>query len=216
MAILGSTTLTGCGFIPEFIGPGSRMIFQQTSAPLNWTKVTTGINDRAIRIIGGANATGLTPGGQLAFSTVFVANKASPFNVNPSTIRPGANTTGPASAYVTVGQGSSNFAMTTNALENNAMVSHFHQYETYVNITTVTGSPTTRLPTTTRNVAFNFNPRGSQLGHSHTVNNNLHSHGYTGAAHSHVLTGTDHNHLVTMTGRDFNLLYVDVVVCSKD
>ena len=216
MAVLGSTTLTGCGFIPDFIGSGSRMIFNQTNAPLNWTKVTTGINDRAIRIIGGPNATGLTPGGQLEFSTVFVANKASPFNVNPSTIRPGTNTTGPASGYVTIGQGNSNFATNTNALPNNTMRSHSHPYQTRVNVTSVTGSPTTRLPTSQRNVIVGFNQRGNQQGHNHGVNNSQHIHPVGGQAHSHAISGGGHQHLVTMTGRNFDLLYIDVVVCTKD
>jgi hypothetical protein len=216
MAVLGSTTLTGCGFIPDFIGPGSRMIFQQTNAPLNWTKVATGIDDRSIRIIGGPNATGLTPGGQLAFSTVFVSGKASPFSLNDSTIHPGTNTTGPASGYVTIGQGNSNFATTTNALPDGAMVSHTHPYQTRVNVTSVTGSPTTRLPNTGRNIGVGFNQRGNQQGHNHNVNNSQHSHPYGGEAHSHALSGAGHDHLITMTGRNFDILYVDVVVCTKN
>jgi hypothetical protein len=219
MAILGSTTLTGCGFIPDFIGSGSRMIFHQTNAPINWTKITTGINDMAIRIIGGVNGTGLTPGGQQSFSTIFTANKASPFLTNPSTIHPGTSTTGSTAGYIVVGQGDTSFATTTNALPNNTMRAHSHTLQVYVNLSNVTGSPTTRLPSTTRNITvptLGINPRGNQLGHNHGVNNVQHVHGYTGAAHSHPLTSPGHQHQVTMTGRDFSVTYVDVIVCSKD
>jgi len=34
MAVLGSTTLTGCNSIPDFIATGSLTLFQQTSAPV--------------------------------------------------------------------------------------------------------------------------------------------------------------------------------------
>lgn len=217
MAVLGSTTLTGCGFIPDFIGSGSRMIFQETNAPLNWTKVVSGVNDTAIRIIGGVNGTGLTPGGQLGFSaSVFVANKASPFNTNPSPINPGSNTTGPASGYVTIDQGDTNFATTTNALLNADMRAHTHPYQTRVNLIQCTGSPTTRLPSSNRNVGVAFNQRGNQQGHNHGVNNVQHSHPYTGAEHSHPLTTTNHLHSATMTSRNFDITYVDVVICTKD
>lgn len=216
MAVLGSTTLTGCGFIPDFIGSGSRMIFQQTTAPLNWGKVVGGVDDMAIRIIGGANGTGLTPGGQLGFSaSVFVANKASPFSSDASPINPGSNTTGPASGYVTIGQGDTNFSTTTNALPNDTMRAHTHPYQTRINVIQTTGSPTTRLPSSNRNITVGFNQRGNQQGHNHGVNNVQHSHPYTGAAHSHPLTSNVHPHVVTMTGRDFDITYVDVIICAK-
>ena len=33
---------------------GTRMLFQQTSAPTGWTKVTSGVNNRALRIVTGS------------------------------------------------------------------------------------------------------------------------------------------------------------------
>jgi hypothetical protein len=47
---------------------GTAMIFQQTSAPTGWTKVTT-YNDYALRIVSGTASTG----GSVAFSTAFSA-----------------------------------------------------------------------------------------------------------------------------------------------
>ena len=52
------------------IPSGTVMIFQQTSAPSGWTKVTT-YNDYAIRIVNGTAGTG----GSVAFTTAF-ASKA--------------------------------------------------------------------------------------------------------------------------------------------
>ncbi len=66
MAVLGSTTLTGCNSIPDFIGTGFLMLFQQTSAPTGWTKQTTHDN-KALRVVTGA----VSPGGTFSFSSVF-------------------------------------------------------------------------------------------------------------------------------------------------
>jgi len=66
MAVLGSTSLTGCNSIPDFIGTGSLMLFQQSTAPINWTKQTTH-NDKALRVVTGT----ATPGGTFSFSSVF-------------------------------------------------------------------------------------------------------------------------------------------------
>lgn len=68
MAVLGSTTLTGCNSIPDFIAAGSLMLFQQTSAPTGWTKQTTHDN-KALRVVTGT----ATPGGSTAFTSVFAS-----------------------------------------------------------------------------------------------------------------------------------------------
>lgn len=51
---------------------GTVVIFQQTSAPTGWTKITTN-NDKALRIVSGAAGTG----GSVAFSTAFVSQTPS-------------------------------------------------------------------------------------------------------------------------------------------
>ncbi len=68
MAVLGSTSLTGCNAIPDFIASGSLMLFQQTSAPTGWTKQTTH-NDKALRVVTGT----ATPGGSTVFTSVFAS-----------------------------------------------------------------------------------------------------------------------------------------------
>lgn len=66
MALLGSTTLTGCSSIPDFIATGTLMTFQQTTAPPSWTKQTTH-NNKALRVVSGAASSG----GTTAFTSVF-------------------------------------------------------------------------------------------------------------------------------------------------
>jgi hypothetical protein len=51
---------------------GTVMLFAQTSAPTGWTKNTTTGNDSALRLVTGSVSTG----GSVAFSTVFVSNRA--------------------------------------------------------------------------------------------------------------------------------------------
>jgi len=70
MAVLGSTNLTGCNSIPDFIAAGSLMFFQSTTAPTGWTKQTTH-NDKALRVVTGT----ATPGGTSSFSSIFAASR---------------------------------------------------------------------------------------------------------------------------------------------
>jgi hypothetical protein len=69
MAILGATSLTGCNSIPDFIAAGSRMLFEQSTAPTSWTKDATSHNNKALRVVTGTAA----PGGSTAFTTVFAS-----------------------------------------------------------------------------------------------------------------------------------------------
>lgn len=72
MAILGSTTLTGCDSIPSFIAGGTVMLFEQTSAPTSWTKKTTH-NNKALRVVNGTVA----PGGSITFTSAFASRTPS-------------------------------------------------------------------------------------------------------------------------------------------
>ena len=84
MAVLGSTSLTGCNSIPDFIGAGSLMLFQQSTAPINWTKQITH-NDKALRVVSGPASSG----GTFTFTTVFgssFASKSIPGTVGDTTL----------------------------------------------------------------------------------------------------------------------------------
>jgi hypothetical protein len=56
---------------PAFFSAGTRLLFQQTTAPTGWTKVTT-FNDVALRVVSGAASSG----GSVAFSTAFASQTA--------------------------------------------------------------------------------------------------------------------------------------------
>jgi len=65
--------ITNAGFLNGTFVSGTRMSFNQTAAPIGWTKDTTaGLNDTALRIVTGA----ITPngtGGSVAFSTALAS-----------------------------------------------------------------------------------------------------------------------------------------------
>lgn len=60
---------------PSPIPAGSNMLFQQTSAPTGWTKVTSYTN-HAVRIVSGSAGTG----GSVAFTTAFASQSVSGTN----------------------------------------------------------------------------------------------------------------------------------------
>jgi len=72
MAILQGSTLIGVDNIPGVIAAGSRMIFEQSTAPTSWTKLNTHDN-KALRVVTGTAA----PGGTTAFTTVFTTRAVS-------------------------------------------------------------------------------------------------------------------------------------------
>ena len=58
----GNTGTTGTVFTS-----GTRMLFQQSTAPTGWTKITSGVNDRALRLVSG----NVSSGGDYSFSSRF-------------------------------------------------------------------------------------------------------------------------------------------------
>lgn len=64
----GASALPTWQDTPAFFASGTRLLFQQSSAPTGWTKVTT-YNDVALRVVSGSVSTG----GSVAFSTAFAS-----------------------------------------------------------------------------------------------------------------------------------------------
>ena len=105
MAVLGSTSLTGCNSIPDFIAGGSLMLFQQTTAPTNWTKGTTH-NNKALRVVTGT----ATPGGSTAFTSVFASRTpAGSVSVSGGTVGNHTLTTPQIPSHAHPGGGGGNF-----------------------------------------------------------------------------------------------------------
>lgn len=176
MAILGpgdgtlqNGILTNVTSIPQFIATGSNMIFEQTSAPVNWTKVTTGVNNYAMRVVTGTAA----PGGTVAFSTVF------------STARGVSGTVGLEVAGGTVVAGAANINTATLSLAQ--IPPHGHGYDR--------GGPVARGAPLGGAQVSNYpwasaTTVGAGGGGAHDHGSPSHGHGFQGAQHDHPFSGS--------------------------
>ncbi len=230
MAILTVDSLTGCNSIPSFLGGSgdtpanpSIMIFHQTNAPTNWTKVTTW-NDTGLRVIGAANGNPITTGGTLPFTQTFANRPAGPGTMTSDSVAWPA--IGPATLSITPATGDmSGFPGTTQpaTLGVAQLSSHLHtfgrrQSGSILNAGTSTGSPTIAvlnagIPGPIQTPSGLSAP--APTSHNHGVSA-PHTHGFlqTSASHSHGISG-EHTHTYTGSA-DFTINYVDIIIATKN
>lgn len=215
MAILSLDTLSGCNSIPGFINTGSRMIFEQASAPSSWTKETSlTYNNRALRVVGGVNGLALSPGGNAEFPVIFNATKAiSPFSVDS---QPSNLSIQPATGYITIQNSDSGFSIGGHSSDGNTLRAHTHPYPRKPGANGPGRPAATQRNPPTAEVTVGTDGRGGNGSHSHGISDGQHIHPASSGDHAHPVTITPHGHLFTMTARDFNILYVDVIVCQKN
>lgn len=204
MAVLSGTTLTGCNYIPDFIASGTIMLFENTSAPTSWTKITT-FNDTTCRIINGS----ISNGGSSAFSSTF-------------TTRSGSGTVGQTTASISwnsvSGSASINPGVSPSVSIGGAVFyasSHTHPYS--LNTTTQrSGGPVLGYPSAAPTTRYAPAIGGSSP-HTHGVSFSAtpHTHSASTQSHSHSLSWT-HDHPGFTVSQNFNLYYVDVILASKD
>ena len=179
---------------------GTRMLFQQTSAPTGWTKDTTH-NNKAVRLTTGS----VTTGGTTAFTSVF-------------TSRTPGGSIGNTTATGTVGD----TALTTSQLP-----AHTHGVGTLSGTTSSDGNHSHSITTATNtpgagNVLEGTGGSDSETtssagAHTHTVSlSGATASAGSGATHTHSFTGSSHNHTFTGTAMDFAVQYVDFIIAVKD
>lgn len=218
MAVLSVDTLSGCSSIPSFLGGTSDTpanpsitVFHNTSAPTNWTKNTSSsIDNISLRVIGGAEGVGISTGGSVPFSTVF-SPKTSPLSssTNPSAVSLASTTAVPA----TTQDGGGSITVQDHTLSNPDTPPHTHPYtlapNTATNLTTGPSQRTNPTPGTT-------GLGGGSETHSHPGMSAPHTHPITDTGHSHpVNSDGPHAHTFTLN-QDFDILYVDVIIATKD
>jgi hypothetical protein len=225
MAILTVDSLLGCSSIPNFLGgssdtPGnpSKTIFHNTDAPINWVKNTdASINDRIMRVIGGANGTALSPGGSLAFSSVFTSRNATLPATGPSgpisdTSTARAIPTSATTSAVTDQPGSTSLFTITSS----HITPHTHTYNVRANAADAgNASPQGTMaiaPTTGSQTVLATNTEPQQHSHPHTM---THTHNITASPHYHVYTSPGHTHGPLSLSSDFTVLYVDIIIATK-
>ena len=196
---------------------GTKMLFQQTSAPTGWTKVTSGVDNKALRVVSGTAGSG----GSNAFSntladrsiTANAGNTTATGNISVADASPSGNVS------VTIANATTGGTVSNHTLSLNEIPSHYHGI-TGGNY----GQNTTRadLGYYRANTSLNTNSSGGSGAHSHGFTGGSHSHNanasFTGAAHSHnaTFTGAAHNHSISVTNLDLAVSYLDVIIASKD
>lgn len=224
MATLGSNFLNGCNSIPGFMrglaqNPGnpslaSRTIFEQSAAPSSWVKVTDAIYDnRALRVIGGIEGISLSPGGSTVFTSIFTASKSiNPFNV---TLESSNISVQAESGYITNQNINSNLSVQNVTGTNANLRVHNHPYLRAPGSFGAGASAATKRATPNGVFSVGTTNAGSNGQHSHGISNGQHNHPVSSGIHNHDVSITQHDHTFTMTGRNFELLYIDIIVCQK-
>jgi hypothetical protein len=203
-----SPTLTGTPLISankiDAFPSGTRMLFQQTSAPTGWTKDVSQ-NDKALRIVSGS----VTTGGTTAFSTVFAS-------------RTPAGTVGNTIATGSIGSTTATGTVGGTALTVGQLPSHQHFISNDTNSATTALSASNYVneaaqPSSSNGYILKGGATVATIGLSSAVGSgSTHAHSLTMDAHSHTLTMDTHNHTFTGTALDFAVQYVDVIIAAKD
>ena len=191
--------------LQTFVGlpAGTRMLFQQSNAPVGWTKDTTH-NNKALRIVSGT----VSSGGSQDFTTAFASGRGVSSTTTTGTVG-GTTTTGSiSSATVTGSVGNTTLssiqvpAHSHNILMTRRFNGTGRSDEKHVN---ENGSSTIGTQNWTTDSV------GNSGAHNHPLTMNAHNHSLTMNAHNHSLTMNSHNHSISM-----DVKYVDFIIAQKD
>ena len=201
---------------------GTKMLFQQTSAPTGWTKITSSVDNKALRLVSGT----VGSGGNASFTGAFASytpagSIAATANATASFSGSVSGTSGNSTANTSSVSTSGN--VNNHTLSTSQMPSHSHSFSRRA-----PGSYASYGGTATNNEA-NAASNGNT---NNTGGGGSHSHGFSGSSHSHSVNNHTHsfsanfsgntgNHTHTSgafsgTARDFAVQYIDVIVASKD
>ena len=207
---VSATSFSGSGANLTGIQPfasGTKMLFQQTSAPTGWTKVTTH-NNKALRVVSGtassggsnafsntlasrsinANSGNATQGGNVSVS---VGNATAGGNVSIGNTAAGGN--------VSIGNTSTGGNVNSHTLSVNQIPAHSHTNNYIIN--------SSRNRQNTSGLRGMNQSSGRMAGNgswntSNTGGNGGHSHGFSGSSHNHnaSFSGSNHNHNASFSG----------------
>ena len=210
---------------------GTKMLFQQTSAPTGWTKITSAVNNKTLRVVSGS----VGSGGNVSFTHAFgdrtiTANAANTTQGGNISV---ANTT--AGGNVSISSVSTSGTVNSHTLSSNEMPSHQHSVRGnsganywgqqnsgggWHGITNYSYRNANQQYTSGPYTAFNTENTGGGGGHSHGFSGSSHNHTGTlsGSAHTHnaSFTGSAHNHSISVTNLDMQVEYLDVIIAEKD
>ena len=245
---VSATSFSGSGANLTGIQPfasGTKMLFQQTSAPTGWTKITSGVNNKALRVVSGtagsggsnaftntltsrginANAGNTTAGGNVSVS---VANTAAGGSVSLGNTAAGGS--------VSISNVSTGGTVNNHTLSINQIPSHSHGATTKNNSHNCRGNGCHGFAkgrnNSNDNTATTHNAGGngahshgfSGSSHNHNANfsgsNHNHNASFSGSNHNHnanaSFTGNAHNHSISVGNLDMAVQYLDVIIASKN
>lgn len=189
---ISNNTITGVqagGMDGVPFASGTRILFQQTTAPVGWTKDVTH-NNKAMRVVSGT----VGSGGSVAFTTAFASQAVSGSIGSTTATNQAMNVTG---------------TVNNTTLTTEQMPSHSHVL--FVNRMTqgTTRTANNEVGVTASGVYggqnWSTNNSGNSWGHNHSFSGDWH--GHTQDAHNHSFTGTAINLAVQ---------YVDTIIATKD
>ena len=223
---------------------GTKMLFQQTSAPTGWTKVTSGVDNKALRVVSGtagsggsnafsntlasrgitANSGNTTQGGNVSVS---VGNSTAGGNISVGNTSAGGNVS------VSIANASTGGNVNSHTLTTSQMPSHNHgAHGSNANNGGgyIRGFRGNNISGTSNNT---ISSSGGGGGHSHGFTGGSHNHNanasfsgsnhshnanFSGSAHNHnaSFSGSAHNHSISVSNLDMGVKYLDVIVASKD
>ena len=193
---------------------GTKMIFQQTSAPTGWTKITSGVDNKALRVVSGTAGSG----GSNAFTNT-LASRGITANAGNTTATGNisvANGTGGGS--VSIANATTGGTVTNHTLSTSEMPSHSHSYTAISQNMRYSGGSNAAFGNSSYNASTGG--AGGSSSHSHGFTGSSHNHNanFTGNAHNHnaSFSGSAHNHNISVTNLDMAVQYLDVIIASKD
>ena len=197
----------------EAFPSGTKMLFQQTSAPTGWTKVTSGVDNKALRVVSGtagsggsnafsntladrsitANSANATAGGNIS---VTVENATAGGNISVADTAAGGN--------VSISSTSTSGNVNSHTLSTNEMPSHSHSWAWY-NASNNTNPTSTGLRADYAQYPARYEDNGN-VTTNNTGGNGSHSHGFSGSSHNHnaSFSGSNHNHNASFSGSAHN------------
>ena len=190
------------------------MLFQQTSAPTGWTKVTSGVDNKALRVVSGTAGSG----GSNAFSNTLASRSITANSANATatgSIALGnataggnitvANTT--AGGNLSIDSASTGGTVNSHTLSTNEMPSHRHimnrQYNTGNQYQVANeGGLSFSGQTIQWSNYVHYQQNLPFLYTNYVGGGGGHSHGFTGGSHTHsgTMSGTAHTHNASFTG----------------
>lgn len=201
MATLSGTVLSNCYYIPDFIASGTKMMFENASAPTSWTKDVT-YNNASLRVVNG------TVGNRVG--TVFTTILASsPVSGTVSSVQSGV-TINPVASAISINANPFNSPGSTSSNATGSS-NHTHPYTNLNENFRLSGAAPriSRFTTISSSVG-----EGGQ--HSHGIDANPHTHPFSNPSHTHTLTEANHDHTFTSTAQNFAVSYRDVILATKD